>query len=123
MEHTPTPTAIYTFSEVLILGGISRVSFAFEIAELQIVALVVLPLAFVSTLANLAIICFSQSNQSKRNVNIFVVPKGEFHDQGDAKWIVIRGQLRGHNDAPFGRPTSGRPIGRSSGVFGGFSYY
>jgi hypothetical protein len=21
---------------------------------------------------------------------------GKFHDQGDAKWIVIRGQLRGH---------------------------
>jgi hypothetical protein len=32
-------------------------------------------------------------------------PMGEFHDQGDAKWIVIRGQLRGHNDTPFGRPT------------------
>jgi hypothetical protein len=26
--------------------------------------------------------------------------KGEFHDQGDAKWIVIRLQLRGHNDTP-----------------------
>jgi hypothetical protein len=25
---------------------------------------------------------------------------GELHDQGDAKWIVIRGQLRGHNDTP-----------------------
>jgi hypothetical protein len=23
---------------------------------------------------------------------------GEFHDQRDAKWIIIRGQLRGHND-------------------------
>jgi hypothetical protein len=23
---------------------------------------------------------------------------GKFHDQGDAKWIVIRGQLRGQND-------------------------
>jgi hypothetical protein len=34
---------------------------------------------------------------------------GKFHDQGDAKWIVIRGQLRGHNDTPF--------------VFGGLSYY
>jgi hypothetical protein len=31
--------------------------------------------------------------------------EGEFHDQGDAKWIVIRGRLRGHNDTPFGRPT------------------
>ena len=53
---------------------------------------------------------------------------GEFHDQGDAKWIVIRGPLRGHNDTPFGRPTPGRPIGRPGvghpqGVFGVFSYY
>jgi hypothetical protein len=29
------------------------------------------------------------------------VATGEFHDQGDAKWIVIRGQLRGHNGMPF----------------------
>jgi len=36
---------------------------------------------------------------------------GEFHDQGDAKWIVVRRQLRGHNNTPFGRPTTGRPIG------------
>jgi hypothetical protein len=39
---------------------------------------------------------------------------GEFHDQADAKWIVIRGQLRGHNDMPFGQPTPGaayRPPG------------
>jgi hypothetical protein len=55
------------------------------------------------------------------------MPLGEFHDQGDAKWIVNRGQLRGHNDTPCGRPTHGRPIGRlgvgrSQGVFGGFSY-
>jgi hypothetical protein len=35
-------------------------------------------------------------------------PNGEFHDQGDAKWKVIRGQLRGHNDTPFGRQTFGR---------------
>jgi hypothetical protein len=42
---------------------------------------------------------------------------GEFHDQGDAKWIVIRGQLRGPNDTPFGRPTPGRLIG----VFGYYS--
>ena len=25
------------------------------------------------------------------------VDTGEFHDHRDAKWIVIRGQLRGHN--------------------------
>jgi hypothetical protein len=42
--------------------------------------------------------------------------------------IVIRGLLRGHNDAPFEWPTPGRPIGRPGvghpqGVFGGFSYY
>ena len=53
---------------------------------------------------------------------------GEFHDQGDAKWIVIRGQLSGHNDMPFGQRTPGRPIGRPGagrpqGVFGGLSYY
>jgi hypothetical protein len=45
--------------------------------------------------------------------------KGEFHDQGDAKLIVIRGQLKGHNDMlaanpqvacwpPGGWPPSGR---------------
>jgi hypothetical protein len=28
--------------------------------------------------------------------------EGEFHDQGDAKWIVIRGQINIHNDIPFG---------------------
>jgi hypothetical protein len=38
---------------------------------------------------------------------------GEFRDQGDANWILIRGQLRGHNDRPFGRPTPGQPIGRA----------
>jgi len=48
-------------------------------------------------------------------------------NQGDAKWIVIRQPLRGHNDTPFGRPNPGRPIGcpevgRSKGVFGGSSY-
>jgi hypothetical protein len=53
---------------------------------------------------------------------------GKFHDQGDAKWIVIRGRLRGHNDTPFGRPAPGWPIGplvvgRPQGVFGGLSYY
>jgi hypothetical protein len=35
---------------------------------------------------------------------------GQFHDQVDAKWIVIRGQLRDRNDTPFGRPSAGRPI-------------
>jgi hypothetical protein len=54
--------------------------------------------------------------------------EGEFHDQADDEWIVIRGPLRGHNDTPFGRPTPGRPIGRlgvvhPQGIFGVFSYY
>jgi hypothetical protein len=26
--------------------------------------------------------------------------KGEFHDQGDAKWILMRRSLWGHNDTP-----------------------
>jgi hypothetical protein len=33
----------------------------------------------------------------------------KFHDQGDAKWIVIWGKFRGHNNTPFGRPTAGLP--------------
>jgi hypothetical protein len=53
---------------------------------------------------------------------------GKFRDQGDAKWIVIRGQLRGHNDASFMRPTPGRLIGHPGvgypqGVINSFSYY
>jgi hypothetical protein len=53
---------------------------------------------------------------------------GELHDQGDARWIVIRRELRGHNDTPFGWPTPGQPVGRPGvgcpkGVFGGFSCY
>jgi hypothetical protein len=53
---------------------------------------------------------------------------GDFHDQGDAKWIVIRKSLWGHNDTPCGRPSPGRPIRRPGsvcpqGVMGGFSYY
>jgi hypothetical protein len=38
-------------------------------------------------------------------------PLGEFHDQEDAEWIVIRRLLWGHNDTLFGWPTPGRPIG------------
>jgi hypothetical protein len=46
----------------------------------------------------------------------------------DAKWIVFRGKLKGHNDTPFEQPTLGRPIGRlgvgrPQGFIGGFSYY
>jgi hypothetical protein len=39
-------------------------------------------------------------------------PSGQFLNQGDAKRIVIRGQLWGHNDMPFGWPTPVQPIGR-----------
>jgi hypothetical protein len=47
---------------------------------------------------------------------------GKSHDQADAEWIVIRTQLRGINNMPFGQPAPGRPFGRpgsgrSSGVF------
>jgi hypothetical protein len=36
---------------------------------------------------------------------------GESRDQADAEWIVIRTQLRGHNDTPFGRPNPSWPPG------------
>jgi hypothetical protein len=54
--------------------------------------------------------------------------KGDFHDEADAKLIVIRGPLRVQNDTTCGRPTpnrpSGRPgVGRPWGVFGVFSFY
>jgi hypothetical protein len=50
---------------------------------------------------------------------------GEFLDQGDAKWIVIRRSLRGHNDMPCGRPPPGLCIscpgsGHPQGVIGVF---
>jgi hypothetical protein len=38
--------------------------------------------------------------------------QGKFHDQGDAKWIVIRGQIRGHNDTPYQPPGGWPPSGR-----------
>jgi hypothetical protein len=37
---------------------------------------------------------------------------GEFHDQEDAKWIVIRRSLWGHNKMPCGWPAPSQPIGR-----------
>jgi hypothetical protein len=54
--------------------------------------------------------------------------EGKFHDQGDAKWIVFRRPLGGHNETPFGQPTPGRPIGRPgvghpSGECAVLSYY
>jgi hypothetical protein len=48
--------------------------------------------------------------------------------KGDAKWIVIRRSLWGHNDTPCGQPALGQPIGcpgsgRLQGEIGVFSYY
>jgi hypothetical protein len=41
---------------------------------------------------------------------------GEFHDQGNAKWIVIRRLLCVHNNTPCMRPSPGWPIGRLGSV-------
>jgi hypothetical protein len=43
------------------------------------------------------------------------------------EWIVIKRLIRSHNNTPFGRPTSNRPIGHlgighSHGIFGVFSF-
>jgi hypothetical protein len=50
--------------------------------------------------------------------------QGEFHDQGDARWIVVRRSLWAANQVanpsrPVGRPEVGHP----QGVMGGFIYY
>jgi hypothetical protein len=50
-------------------------------------------------------------NLENSNYKMFQI-EGELHDQGDAKWIVIRRQLRGLNDTPYGQPEPGRPIDR-----------
>jgi hypothetical protein len=49
---------------------------------------------------------------------------GDSHDQADAEWNVIRTQLRGHKDTPFGwpAPQAGPPgpprgSGRPPGIF------
>jgi hypothetical protein len=49
--------------------------------------------------------------------------QGEFRDQADAEWRVIRGPLRGHHDTPYRRPMAVRPIGHACGVFDVFSYF
>jgi hypothetical protein len=55
-------------------------------------------------------------------VRILEIAYGESHDQADAEWIVIRTQLWGPNDTPFGWPAPSQPSGRPgsgcpSGVF------
>jgi hypothetical protein len=37
-----------------------------------------------------------------RKTSVGQLLHGILHDQGDAKWIVIRRHLWGHNDTPFG---------------------
>jgi hypothetical protein len=44
------------------------------------------------------------------------IATGGSHDQADAEWIVIRRQLRGHDDTPFGRPAPGRPSRAARGL-------
>jgi hypothetical protein len=75
--------------------------------------------------------CGQPPLQGRRPAAVLVhpwIPHGEIHDQGDAKWIVIRRSLWGHNDMPCRWPAPGRPIGRlgsghPQGIMGGFSYY
>ena len=54
-----------------------------------------------------------QNTEFKKFQSVFphlLLDSGELHDQADAKWIVIRGLLKGHNDMRCGRPTPGWPI-------------
>jgi hypothetical protein len=86
-------------------------------------SLILIRLEIVGTFANTASRLYRSRRQAKDQLAV-----GKFHDLGDAKCIVIRGQLRGHNDTPFGRPTPCRLISRPvdgcrQGVFGVFSYY
>jgi hypothetical protein len=48
--------------------------------------------------------------RNRDNITPIVNALGEYHDQGDAKWMLFREQSRGQNDTPLGRPTPGRPI-------------
>jgi hypothetical protein len=73
---------------------------------------------------------FSFDNENPISFPFLVLPaallsihtaKGDFHDQGDAKWIVIRRSLWGHNDTPCGRSAPGHPgSGCPQGVIGVF---
>jgi hypothetical protein len=47
-----------------------------------------------------------------RKTNAVDAMEGEFHNQGEAKWIVIRRPLSGHNDTPFGQPPAGLSAAR-----------
>jgi hypothetical protein len=60
--------------------------------------------------------------KTSKNKNL---DNGESHDQADAEWMVIRTQLRGHNDTAFRRPApAGPPAARGlRAYFVCFSYY
>jgi hypothetical protein len=52
------------------------------------------------------------------------IPWGEFHDQGDAKWMIIRRSLWSHNNTPCGRPAYQPPgVWPPAGRNGWFRYY
>jgi hypothetical protein len=53
---------------------------------------IVLPLENKTKAASVAV--------TDRDVKSLETIAGKFHDQGDAKWIVIRRTLRGHDDMP-----------------------
>jgi pyruvate/2-oxoglutarate dehydrogenase complex dihydrolipoamide acyltransferase (E2) component len=59
----------------------------------------------------------AEADDSRLRRKLCCFHKGNFHDQGgDAKWIVIRRQLMGHNDTPL-RAASPRPANQLSGVW------
>jgi hypothetical protein len=62
--------------------------------------------------ANGSILYDNEYKNSDCGMRPLMIIPGEFQDQGDAKWIVISGQLRDHNDTPCGWLTPGRPVGR-----------
>jgi hypothetical protein len=46
----------------------------------------------------------SQADENESHVIVWEARNGEFHDQADAKRIVVRRPLRGHNDTHCGWP-------------------
>jgi uncharacterized NAD-dependent epimerase/dehydratase family protein len=50
------------------------------------------------------------SHSHRKSGTIYKMKKKEMKKK-DAEWIVIRGQLSGHNDTPYKQTTLSRPIG------------
>jgi hypothetical protein len=71
-----------------------------EKEESQIENLIKYPILAISKLYDELGPSVSQHVVDEAAEEVFV--SGKFHDQGDAKWMVIRGQLRGHNNTPCG---------------------